>query len=105
MTNEEAHTILSWRGLDGELKPLVERLRAHAQLWRTGFAPEHAFYIDEAADEIERLRSAEALMREHCAAVADQVYDKALKSPHLHQCRDAVGDVPAQSPQRSARYS
>jgi hypothetical protein len=48
----------------------------------------------KAADELEadlaRLKTAEAAMRESCAKVADQAYEDALKSPHLHQCRDAV---------------
>lgn len=60
MTDAEADAVLSWCGPDGELKSLVERLRAHAQLWRgaTGMMREHAWYIDEAADEIDRLSGA-----------------------------------------------
>lgn len=54
MTDEEAISTLAENP-----KEIVTRLRARAQLWRGASSEmmrEHASYIDEAADEIERLR-------------------------------------------------
>jgi hypothetical protein len=52
-----AMATLCWRGEEGERRPLVERLRAHAQLWRGAeyLFREHAYYCDEAADRIVEL--------------------------------------------------
>lgn len=54
MTDAEALSIISTNPED-----IVARLRARAHLWRGAATPmmrEHSCYIDEAADEIERLR-------------------------------------------------
>lgn len=55
MTDEEALRVISENPED-----IVVRLRARAHLWRgaaTSMMREHSLYIDEAADEIERLRN------------------------------------------------
>lgn len=61
MDDKEAYRILaiSAGNEDEEYPDIVLRLRAHAVLWRGGRDPQHAYYCDEAADEIERLRSME----------------------------------------------
>jgi hypothetical protein len=51
---------------------------------------EQANRIDELEAEVDRLRAAEAAMRKRAAAVADQAYENARNSSHLHHCRDAV---------------
>lgn len=81
MSLDEAHAILAWRGEDGEYKPLVDRLRAHARLWRgaTGGMVEHAWYCDEAADEIERLRAEVLKFRNKGAALVRLVNDPAAQ--------------------------
>lgn len=73
MTHQEALEILS-RENDDAAPSLVQRLRAHAVLWRGGSMPEHAYYLDEAADEIEALSNGMVSRSEYheiCRAAVD----------------------------------
>lgn len=93
MTLEEAHRILaiSFASEDEEYPDIVVRLRAHAVLWRNGRDPQHAFYCDEAADEIERLRTIAAAHREGDMSEDCTISIRYIPPPSVNESASAQG--------------